>query len=156
MTTDYIRLEDSYEPDVYRLAVYEESNTLDNILATAGKCEITFSCKPQKYLLSGEKQIQISQSNQIIHNPTEQSSYPIIKFKGTGSIFVNGVELAVYANRNEVTIDCETVNTVDATGNNMNYYTYTEKLITLRPGDNVITFSDSVYDVKVIPRWWTI
>lgn len=53
----YARLEDSYHPDEYRVAAYvgpfEPTITSKN---DAGSFTITFNCKPQRYLLSGETQ----------------------------------------------------------------------------------------------------
>lgn len=53
-SSGYARLEDTYEPDYYRLAYYRESNTIDNLFDDAGRATITFTCKPQRYLKSGE------------------------------------------------------------------------------------------------------
>jgi phage-related protein len=51
----YKRLTDSYHPDEFRLALYQnelqvEATSKNN----AGTFDITFFCKPQRYLLSGE------------------------------------------------------------------------------------------------------
>lgn len=51
----YQRLEDSYHPDEYRMAVYAgpfepEVTAMNN----AGSFELIFNCKPQRYLTSGE------------------------------------------------------------------------------------------------------
>lgn len=51
----YARLEDSYEPEYYRMAVYDESFSLENILNHGGKTTINFNCKPQRFLKSGDK-----------------------------------------------------------------------------------------------------
>ena len=50
----YARLEDSYEPDFYRMAMYKDSGSISNIYSKAGQIEISFDCKPQRYLKSGE------------------------------------------------------------------------------------------------------
>lgn len=53
----YARLEDSYHPDEFRMAAYvgpfEPTVRSQN---DAGSFTITFNCKPQRYLLSGETQ----------------------------------------------------------------------------------------------------
>lgn len=53
----YQRLEDSYHPDEYRMAVYtgpfEPEVTSKN---NAGSFSLVFSCKPQRFLLSGESE----------------------------------------------------------------------------------------------------
>ena len=55
----YCRLEDSYDTTVYREAFLLGGFDIENILNKFGRCTITFSCKPQKYLLTGDTPIEI-------------------------------------------------------------------------------------------------
>lgn len=55
----YCRLEDSYDTTVYREAFLMGGYDLENILNKFGRCTITFSCKPKKYLLTGDTPIEI-------------------------------------------------------------------------------------------------
>ena len=55
----YCRLQDSYDTTVYREAFLMGGYDLENILNKFGRCTITFSCKPQKYLLTGDTPISI-------------------------------------------------------------------------------------------------
>lgn len=55
----YCRLTDSYDTTVYREAFLMGGYDLENILNKFGRCTITFSCKPQKYLLTGDTPISI-------------------------------------------------------------------------------------------------
>lgn len=57
--TGYCRLTDSYDTTVYREAFLMGGFDLENILNKFGRCTITFSCKPQKYLLAGDTPIEI-------------------------------------------------------------------------------------------------
>lgn len=152
----YLRLEDSYEPDIYRLAIYEENNELENIFAQAGKCEISFNCKPQKFLVSGDKRIEIPYSGKTINNPTSYPSLPIITFNGSGVIRVNDREIKVYDNFNTIHFDAETYDSVDVVGRNMNPYIYTLNQIVLNPGTNTITYEGDIYNLSVTPRWWKV
>lgn len=152
----YMRLEDSYEQDVYRLAVYEESNELENILAKAGKCDIVFNCKPQKYLITGDTPIDILQSGQVIVNPTPHASFPIIKLYGVGTLYVNGVEIEISQNFNYIVFDAESVDAVSAGGGNMNGYVTVLDPVVLYPGANIITYEGELFDISVTPRWWRI
>lgn len=152
----YLRLEDSYEPDIYRLAVYEEENQLDNILGKAGKCKIAFNCKPQKFLISGDSSIEMASPQKVITNPTNHSSVPIIKIYGTGKLHINDIEIVVLANYNCIILDCETYNAVDTVGRNMNRFMYCMKSIVLKPGANAISYEDGIEKVEIIPRWWRV
>mgnify|MGYP007022361909 CR=1 FL=1 len=51
----YARLEDSYEPDFYRMAIYKDQGSISNIFSKAGTIDVTFNCKPQRYFKSGEE-----------------------------------------------------------------------------------------------------
>ena len=55
----YCRLTDSYDTTVYREAFLLGGFDIENILNKFGRCTITFSCKPQKYLLTGDTPIEI-------------------------------------------------------------------------------------------------
>lgn len=54
-TTTYARLEDSYEPEYFRLAVCSSGLSIENILFHGGRTTIEFNCKPQRFLKIGEK-----------------------------------------------------------------------------------------------------
>ena len=53
----YVRLQDEYHPDEYRMAVYKNGLEVENALLKAGEFDIVFDCKPQRYLTSGEEPI---------------------------------------------------------------------------------------------------
>jgi len=152
----YLRLEDSYEPDIYMLAIYEEANELENIFAKAGRSEISFNCKPQKFLISGDKEIKVANSGQIITNPTYYPAHPIIKFYGDGTITVNGSEIVCYHNYNGITFDSETYDSLGEGGYNMNPYMVAEDPVVLYPGENIITFEGNIYGIRIVPRWWRL
>ena len=65
----YAKLSDSYHPDEYRYAVYQGpfEPTVEQT-NDAGKFTITFSCKPQRYLLSGDTEY-TPQSGTVSGNP---------------------------------------------------------------------------------------
>lgn len=176
---DYIRLEDSYEPDVYMLGIYEEANELESIYGQAWKAEIEFNCKPQKYLLSGNKRIDITQTETLINNPTNYPAFPIVQIWGTGTIHLYGrpartylsgkvtnsdhteaelkdVSISVYSNYNRITIDAETLNATDINGNDQNENVYFDDRIVLYPGGNTITYQGDIEKISIIPRWWRL
>lgn len=51
----YVRLTDDYNPNEYRMAVYKSGLDVSPAQLKAGEFDITFDCKPQRYLLSGEE-----------------------------------------------------------------------------------------------------
>lgn len=81
----FCRLEDSYEPEIYRMAAYAGPTDISNIYGMAGRAEITFTCQPERYLKSGEIPINLAASigetdkSIVIKNGTEYTSKPLIK-----------------------------------------------------------------------------
>ena len=80
----YARLEDSYEPDFYRMAMYKDSGSISNIFNKAGQIEVEFTCKPQRYFKSGEA-ADIFVASSEYRNPTDFPAKPLVKIHGSGS-----------------------------------------------------------------------
>lgn len=80
--TGYFRLEDSYDPHVYRMAAYKGNATLPNLYDEATVLNITFDCKPQRYLKNGELEQIFNSSVAVLENPTGYTSLPDIKISG--------------------------------------------------------------------------
>lgn len=81
----YCRLTDDYNPDEYREAVYKSGLEVTPALLRAGEFEITFECKPQRFLTSGETAVSVA-NNGTITNPTLFDAKPMLEVKGYGDI----------------------------------------------------------------------
>ena len=55
----YKRLSDDYNANEYRMAVFKSGVTLDHVDLRTGEFDITFDCKPQRWLTSGETAVTI-------------------------------------------------------------------------------------------------
>ena len=73
----YKRLEDEYNPDEYRMAVYKSGLEVTPKALKAGQFTITFDCQPQRFLKSGETAVTVA-SGDTITNPTLFESHPLI------------------------------------------------------------------------------
>ena len=97
----YCRLEDEYNPDEYRMAVYKSGLEVTPAMKRSGEFTITFECKPQRWLTSGEQEIEVA-SGDTITNPTPFESGPLIKAWDYGTIGMGGhtieIENAVMGN----------------------------------------------------------
>ena len=153
-TTGYARLEDSYEPDYYRMAIYQESNIFENLYNQAGTATIVFECKPQRFLKTGDNTIAI-QNSLIIMNPTGFEAYPLFKVTGTsGVLTVNGNSITFSSINDFIMLDCELQ---DAYKENINKNsTISGTFPVLKPGSNTIRWTGSISSVTMKPRWWTI
>lgn len=90
----YVRLTDEYNPDEYRMAVYKSGLEVSPAQLKAGEFSITFDCKPQRYLTSGEEAIDVD-SGDVVTNPTLFESNPMLEVEGYGNIQFNGYEITI-------------------------------------------------------------
>lgn len=155
---DYHRLEDSYQPEVFRMARVKGAPDPEVFQAArGGTFNITFDCKPQRWLKSGEKEIILQTSNQI-YNPTLYHSYPIFEITGNGNLVIGSKTITIANNPGTLILDCELGDAYskDAHTNYNRYVTETDlELTTLSPGVNNIT-KPAGMTVKMKPRWWTL
>lgn len=97
----YQRLEDSYDPDVFRMAEYKNSGALQNLYGKATVLNVTFNCKPQRYLKKGENPIEFVGSVASLENPTGYPALPLIEINGITHV-ENQVLLVTVRNENKV------------------------------------------------------
>ena len=85
----YQRLSDTFHPNEYRMAVFDEGLDINPIkYNTASQFDIKFDCKPQRFLTSGETETTVS-SGGALTNPTPYESSPLLKVEGYGNISFN-------------------------------------------------------------------
>ena len=152
----YARLEDSYEPDFYRMAMYKDSGSISNIFNKAGQIDIEFTCKPQRYFKSGEA-ADIFVASSEYRNPTDFPAKPLIKIHGSGSGVVGIGTYTITINDiiDGMIVDSEQQDTYKDQMNCNSKVSITEypKLVS---GNNVISISGGVTSIEIIPRWWTL
>lgn len=154
---DYARLEDSYEPEYYRLAAYQEATSLENILNHGGRATISFDCKPQRFLKSGDRPI-LFYENGTLKNPTGFKSLPIITVKGDGEgKFSIGDYTVTISNIGEsITINSEIQDAYTGTTNRNLDISLSSEFPKFEKGINEISFSGGIISMEVIPKWWTL
>ena len=181
----YARLEDSYEPEYYRMACFQKTIEIANAYQIAGSATIEFTCKPQRFLKIGDKPITFIRSKQSIedsnnqlildasgnniegfvetqkflNNPTRHASLPIIKIygSGTGEIQIGNTTITLLSLSGYLTIDSDIMEVYkDEENCNSKIKFSSNAFPKLYPGLNDISFSGGVTHVEVIPKWWTI
>lgn len=152
----YARLEDSYEPEYYRMALYKESNALECIYRGGGRATVLFNCKPQRFLKTGERPIIFSEQSIYVVNPTGFESKPIIKVSVTknSSININGTLIEFTDTCNDLIINCDIQDCYSYTLNK-NSIVKMPKFPVLSPGKNEIINSTGS-TLELIPNWWTL
>lgn len=150
----YCRLEDDYNTSEYRMAIYKSGLEVTPAMLRAGEFSITFDCKPQRWLTSGETATAVA-NNGTITNPTLFESSPLLEFKGYGDIGIGGGTISVEnASLGGVFLQNTTSGRVDYSNVSPTFFqetiaSYVLDLGMLNTGDDIqisksaLTFSDS-------------
>lgn len=154
--TGYQRLEDNFEPDVYRRAYYSGGDGFTNELLAIGRATINFTCDARRFLKSGETPIQVSNGDAIV-NPTRFKSKPLIHIEASNKtigITINGKTItAVVADY--INIDCEKMNAYRLAAENKNA-DISGDFPTIASGSNAITITGTPTKVTIKPNWFII
>ena len=155
----YYRLEDDYLPNHFRMASIARAINLEDInwVYDSGSFDLTFNCKPQLFLKSGENETEYTDtgSASVISNPTSFASKPLLKVYGSGTLTVNDCVIVVAAHNYAYTIiDCELMDCYYQ-GYNLNQYVTIDIFPEFNPGNNTLDI-DGITKVGVTPRWWTV
>lgn len=148
----YRRLEDSGDPDEYRMATIINSTEISE----HRDCfEVTFNCRPQKYLRIGDDPISYTK-NSIIRNPTKYTALPLIKVTGTGNLTIGNTTMRIVSNNSYVMIDCELMDCYRGSINlNQSVQLTTGDFFSLPKGRSNIQLASGM-SIELTPRWWKI
>lgn len=170
-SSGYARLEDSYEPDYYRMAMFRSGGQLPNLYDKATGLNVRFECKPQRYLKLGDQYINgvLGEPFEIINN-TNYIALPEIKVNGdfTKITVIRGNSLTDFISKTEITkngvissgelifdSELQDVYTVNSYENNK--IIMTNGFPKLYPGKNIILIEGSNgTTITYKPRWWVL
>lgn len=149
------RLEDSFEPDVFRLAYYSGGNDFSNRMTQYGEATINFTCRPERFLKTGEQEITVI-NNQKIVNQTRFTAKPLIHIEGSGTVTVaiggNTISASI---TDYINIDCETMNAYRLAAENKNS-DISGSFPKIIPGENTVGITGTTTKVTIVPRYFTI
>lgn len=153
----YFKLSDSYHPGEYRMAIFpgpfEPEVTPKN---NAGKFDITFNCKPQRFLTSGDTVTTLTASGSIT-NPTRFNSKPLLRVYGAGVLGIGSDSVTITSADVYTDIDCEMQDAFKGTASKNQYIQLSGyNFPVLAPGVNNIALGTGITRVEITPRWWTI
>ena len=159
---NYARLTDTYNAGEYRLALVSKGLEIKAPIDRHGSADITFECKPQRYLLTGEAE-QTFTSNGSITNPTNFDSRPLLVVTGLGDLGIGGKTLTIEgASSSQVLyIDCDTQEAWTVSGGvispaNDAVQNAGAAFPTLPPGQSGISLGGTISQVKITPKWWRL
>lgn len=155
--TGYHRLSDSYHPDEYRLATF--TGPLDiNVESRndAGRFDIEFACKPQRFLTSGDAVVTLAASGSIT-NPTRFDAQPVLTVYGAGVLGIGSQSVTIASGTAQIILDCEMQDAYfDSQSLNSAVTLSGYKFPVLAPGVNNISLGSGITKVEIQPRWWTV
>lgn len=151
----YFKLIDSYNPEYYRMASFLGPLDFDTrVLNRSGECTISFDCKPERYLLSGDTIVTVNGSV-YLYNPTPFTAFPLIRVYGkNGNVLIGDTIVNISLIDEYVDLDCEMQNAFKGTVNcNKNV---SNKFPTLPMGKTGVTFEGNITKLEIRPRWWSV
>ena len=152
----YCRLSDDYHPYEFRLGRFKGPMDFDmRFLNLSGECEISFDCKPQRFLVSGEKALHFDAADAIV-NPTGFEALPQIKVygDGDGTLTCGSTTLTLSAIDEYIVLDSEIQ---DAYKDTLNRNAMVSgEFPTLQSGENTVSWSGGITGIDITPRWWTL
>lgn len=158
---EYKRLMVDSIPDAYLMAAVTTPPQAQFRNMILNPFDITFTCKPQKFLLSGEETVTFSQ-NGTLTNPSDFAALPLLTIygSGSGSITIGGTKISIKSLTDQITIDCDTQNAYRKVGEgspeNKNSTITAPEFPTLKSGDNSVIFDGGVTKIDIVPRWWKL
>ena len=157
--TNYKRLEDSYHPDHFRMAYcigpIKPKTGPENM---SGSFNVTFVCKPQRWLKEGERWFAYTAST-AVNNPTMYPAKPIIRIRGTGAVTIGDITMTVTSQPDAdpyIDVDCDLQDCYHGSNNRNANVVIIGDFPTLDPGLNALTIGSGITSVQIMPRWWTI
>lgn len=149
----YCTLEDTYYPTIVRKAVFVSPLNVTDILNVAGRANITFSCKPQKYIKSQQSAIPNLHSGDTLYY--SWGGDPIITTTGNGTITINGITITIAGATSSVVINCEDQTVEQNATNASSLITAPDGFPKIVVGNNKFSWT-GLSSVSVIPNTWTL
>lgn len=152
----YRRLETSDDPNHYWMARVENSPQMEMRIRVLAPFDISFDCKPQRFLKSGENKTSFTASGSI-SNQYGQTALPLITLygNGAGTLTIGSCVVEVKNMDGVLYLDSDTQNAYNNNGN-QNMSINAPTFPTLLDGETQISFSGGIERVEIVPRWWEL
>ena len=153
----YHDLIDSYHPNEIRKVLFEGPFEADvEPKNDAGRFDIEFNCKPQRFLASGN-QVTTLTADGSITNPTRFDARPLLRVYGTGTLGIGSQSVTITQADVYTDIDCEMMDAFKGTANKNPYVQLTNyNFPVFVPGVNNISLGAGITQVDITPRWWVV
>ena len=157
----YQELSDSIYPEVFRLAIVKAAiNPKPLSRNRAGTFDVTFHCKPQRYLKSGRTTIHITKPTTLYGGGFAAKPLVTVYGSGPGTLTIGKTTVEIKDMDDRLTLDCDLQTAYrylgDSAPENMNGNIYAPSFPELGKGENPISWTGGISNIDIIPRWWTI
>lgn len=157
----YQRLEDSLYPDIFRMAIVKEPIQPEVMRYNrTGTFDVTFHCKPQRYLKSGEFATTLTEPTTLYGDGFVAKPLITVYGSGAGTLTVGDTTVEIKDMADQLTLDCDLQTAYRQVGDgapeNMNGSIYAPNFPELGKRENPISWTGGVTKIEIIPRWWTI
>ena len=152
----YQILEDSYDSEVYRRAIYAGPAEVSSFFGKYGRCTLEFNCQPQRWLKSGRYPVNVEDGTQLWNDG--ELALPLIQVAGTGAgvLSIGSSIMELKEIPEGLTIDAESQNVYAGLKNWNEIVTITGGFPGLPHGQTGLSFSGGITAVSITPRWWIL
>lgn len=157
---EYRRLETLLEPHVFRRARIVRAAKLAPRLNRINAFEIEFDCMAPKWLKDGEKTVTLT-SGAALRNPTGLRAKPLITLDCTetaSTLTVGARTLEIGTTGQNIILDCAEEEMYRLQGGsrvNLGYYAEGDFPV-LDAGENAVSWSNGISNVRIQTRWWSL
>ena len=155
----YQRIEDTYAPDIFRMGKFNSNLSIKShgYMNRQGEFDISFDCKPQRFLKSGEIALEFT-SNGNIWNRTNFESQPFIRVygNGAGTLGIGSYLITLSAIDGYVDIDTELMDAYKGAVNCNSNISFNADSFKIPTGVNGVTFTGNITKVEITPRYFII
>lgn len=152
----YCRLEDDFEPDIFRLAYFVGPMDVENLLNLYGRTKVEFNCRPERFYKSGEQTLTLSNGD-TIYNESKFTAKPLIKITGSGNVSIGIGSHTMYVTglTDYIYIDSDNMEAYRQSAENKNN-TISGEFPVIDSGYQVVHTTGTVTNIEITPRWYTI
>ena len=153
----YKRLEDTFNADEFSLASFDDAMKPESMaFRTMGLTELSFSCRPERFLRTGEQVITAS-SEVTLANPSGLPALPLFRVYGNaaGTLIVGNNIIYIDVISGYVDIDCDLKDCFKGSVN-CNGNVRLADFPFLGEGTTGVKITGGLTSVEITPRWWRL
>lgn len=151
----YGRLECSWDPEIYMLAHLTSGPETAFTRGCLAEFSLTFDCKPQKFLKSGERPISMTVPGTLYNSGFPALPLITVYGEGAGKVSVGGIAVQINSIDGYVMLDCDLQNAYKGTENKNSTISAPEFPV-LQSGENLVSWAGGISRLEIVPRWWVL